>query len=99
MATEEQRTSGDQAADDSLTIGGITGCARCGGNHPGPLEARKLARAFAPPEAGGITWSHWLSCPANGEPILISTTPGRRVFGEPGETAAAVLARSNGDER
>lgn len=56
-----------------MTIREIRGCARCGGNHDGPLEARELTRPFAPPEAFGVTWTHWLPCPTNGEPVMIAT--------------------------
>lgn len=44
-------------------------CARCGQDHEG-IEPRKLARAFAPPEAAPMVWSHWAPCPTNGDPIM-----------------------------
>lgn len=40
-------------------------CARCGEDHAG-LEMKKFTR---PPEWGPYT--HWVSCPTTGEPILI----------------------------
>lgn len=46
-------------------------CTRCGCEHTG-LEPRRLARPFAPPEAGGVVWTHWAACPTNGDPILVA---------------------------
>lgn len=56
--------------DDTLHIRQIVGCARCGGGHE-RVEARRMAQPFAPPEAGGLVWTHWVPCPTNGDPILI----------------------------
>lgn len=58
---------------DTLHVNGITGCARCGGDHE-HVEARRMAQPFAPAEAGGLTWTHWAPCPTNGDPILIMVT-------------------------
>lgn len=58
----------------------ISNCARCGEAHD-ELEARTFARPFAPAEAAPITWTHWVPCPTNGDPILITCSPradGRR---------------------
>lgn len=49
----------------------IVGCARCGRDHDG-VEPRKLDRPFAPPEAAPIVWAHWVPCPINGQPIMLS---------------------------
>lgn len=46
----------------------IEHCARCGGTHDN-IRFRPLTRALGIPEAG-ITLTHWLSCPTNGEPVL-----------------------------
>lgn len=45
-------------------------CSRCGGSHD-ELALNKLTRSFAPPEAGGVEWTHWSTCPTTGEPILV----------------------------
>lgn len=59
------------AEPDTCVLKNIRHCARCGGDHEGELVARPLTQPFAPPEAGGIVWSHWLPCPTNGEPIMV----------------------------
>jgi hypothetical protein len=56
-----------------MKIGKIENCARCGENHY-DVEARVMAQPFAPPEAGGVAWTHWLPCPTNGDPILVATS-------------------------
>lgn len=56
---------------ETLSVRDIVGCSRCGGEHPGPLEAKAFAIPFAPPEAG-LVWTHWVACPTNGDPILIA---------------------------
>lgn len=56
-----------------MKITNIDGCNRCGGNHD-EVEASKLDHPFSPPEAGGITWTHWAPCPTNGQPILFVLT-------------------------
>lgn len=66
------------SASATLHVIRITGCARCDGDHE-HLEARKLARPFAPagafdPQRGQLTWTHWAPCPTNGDPILIMVT-------------------------
>ncbi len=52
------------------TVGGIrvNGCARCGGSHA--LSFKRLSRpvGFEASEA----FTHWASCPTNGEPILMA---------------------------
>lgn len=63
----EQRIIRDAA---SFEIKAIKGCARCGGEHL-IVKAHELTRAFSPPEAGGIVWTHWFPCPATGEPVLV----------------------------
>lgn len=55
-----------------LTIKTIRKCPRCGDDHTS-VEAMPLHRAFVPPEAGGIIWTHWAACPTNGDPILFMT--------------------------
>lgn len=35
------------------------------------MIAKPLARPFAPPEAGGLAWTHWYPCPTNGDPVLV----------------------------
>ena len=47
----------------------ITNCARCGGDHES-ITAIEMAQPFAPPEAGGLSWTHFAPCPTNGQPIL-----------------------------
>lgn len=61
------------SASDTLHITEIVGCARCDGNHE-HLAARAMARPFAPAEAGGLVWTHWASCPTNGDPVLVMAT-------------------------
>lgn len=53
-----------------LVVRDVRGCARCGGDHA-EISARRLQRPFQPPEAGGLSWTHWAPCPDNGEPILL----------------------------
>ncbi len=48
----------------------IVGCARCGGTHS-DVDFRPMAQPFAPPEAGGLEWTHFARCPVNGDPILL----------------------------
>lgn len=59
-------------AGEMLVVSSIARCARCGGEHDGPIEARELVRPFAPPEAAGVVWTHWFPCPANGDPVLVA---------------------------
>lgn len=64
----------------------IIGCARCGGRHEN-IVLRPLARPFAPPEAGGLEWTHWAPCPTNGDPILnMVIVPGDPMVSLPGST-------------
>src|SRR5690606_19286372 len=56
---------------DVVLVPKVTGCARCGGTHAGPILARKLDRPFAPPEAHGLEWTHWFPCPTNDQPVLV----------------------------
>lgn len=51
----------------------ITRCSRCGQDHD-DVEARPLDRAFAPPEAAPLKWTHWAPCPTNGQPIMFIVT-------------------------
>jgi hypothetical protein len=46
----------------------IQGCIRCGGVHD-QLEVKALTRSS--PSADGQDFTHWASCPTNGEPIFI----------------------------
>lgn len=56
-------------ADDEGKSASVVGCARCGGDHDG-LAFKLFTRPFAPPEAGGIAWTHWAPCPTTGDPIM-----------------------------
>ena len=56
-----------------VVIKRVTQCARCGEDHQN-LVAHKLDRPWAPPEARGVTWTHWMPCPTNGQPILVLFT-------------------------
>lgn len=57
----------------------VKGCSRCGADHEA-LYHRAFLRPFAPPEAGGIAWEWWASCPATGDPILVAPRhPGTKV--------------------
>lgn len=49
----------------------IEGCARCLGDGHDDLEFRKLTH---PVTAGGYRFTHWATCPENGEPILLTMT-------------------------
>lgn len=53
-----------------MKIRDVSNCARCGGYHK-ELEAKQLTKPFAPEAATPITWTHWATCPTNGEPIMI----------------------------
>lgn len=55
-----------------MRVTNIVNCSRCGADHA-ELEATKLERPFAPPEAAPIEWTHFALCPTNGHPILIVT--------------------------
>lgn len=55
---------------DCRPIRNIRNCPRCGGEHH-ELVANKMQIPFAPPEAGGLAWTHWAVCPTNGDPILV----------------------------
>ena len=57
---------------EPLTVKNLRGCARCGGDHPDPINARAFQIPFAPPEANGMTWTHWFTCPKTGDPVLVS---------------------------
>lgn len=65
----EMPTNNDPAAAPLQAIN-IGCCSRCGGDHRA-VEFRPLAQPFAPPEAGGLAWTHWAPCPTNGEPMLL----------------------------
>lgn len=52
-----------------MVIRDVTACSRCGGDHA-RIEAHPLERAFAPPEAAPLRWTHWAPCPVNGQPIM-----------------------------
>ena len=47
----------------------LRGCARCGGEHP-ELEFRPLTRPVEVSQQ--VVFTHWASCPTNGEPILMA---------------------------
>lgn len=68
-----RRVQEDVSTDPESTITDVIACARCGGDHRS-VEFRRLARAFAPPEAAPIVWGFWAPCPSNGDPILQSRT-------------------------
>lgn len=54
-----------------ITFANLKNCSRCGGDHQA-VVAKPLTIPVAPPEAGGLAWSHWFPCPTNGEPIMVS---------------------------
>jgi len=47
----------------------VRDCARCGGTHS-DLTFRKFSR----PAGGSDEWTHWVPCPATGEPIIMQVT-------------------------
>lgn len=53
----------------------IGNCARCGKDHSDGVRAKPFDIPFAPPESNGMVWTHWATCPTNGDPILIMQTP------------------------
>ena len=57
--------------DEEHTIT-VENCARCGGNHE--VSYKELERPFV--ESSGNEWTHWGSCPVNGDPILIKFSAG-----------------------
>jgi hypothetical protein len=70
----ERASAARDSVERMLTISNIKYCARCGGDHD-KLEARPLAQPFAPSEAVGTTWTHWATCPTNGDPIMVRNDP------------------------
>lgn len=56
---------------DPITITKVEGCSRCGLDHDA-VEAGKLTRPHAPPEAAPTAWTHWFLCPRLLEPVLVS---------------------------
>lgn len=60
------------AITDSL-VTDLVGCARCHGDGHERLTFRKLTRPVeAEPGIRAYTFTHWATCPATGEPILMS---------------------------
>lgn len=57
-------------SDRPITVVSMRNCSRCGGEHHG-LEFVRMARPFAPLEAAPLEWTHFASCPTNGDPILM----------------------------
>lgn len=47
----------------------VINCSRCGIDHDN-IDAMRLERPFAPPEASPVRWTHWSPCPSNGQPIM-----------------------------
>lgn len=61
---------GTKANDRALFDLTFYGCGRCGGKHEGII-----AYPFAHPPRG---WSHWATCPTNGQPILVRMKDGKQ---------------------
>ena len=61
---------GTLVCGEILEIKDLSGCVRCGGDHPGSIFFSPLLRA----EEGES--SHWAPCPANGEPLLLGKVEG-----------------------
>jgi hypothetical protein len=57
---------------EPLLLEPLRGCTRCGADHDS-VSFLPLTR----PVTGetGILFTHWASCPATGEPLLLLTTP------------------------
>ena len=51
----------------AITVLTFNRCARCGGEHEA-IEVKALTRPGEP-------YTHWATCPANGEPILVAFIP------------------------
>lgn len=67
-----------QISEDSnekhILIRDIVNCARCGDDHVA-LIATRFERPFAPSDAYPLEWTHWVTCPTNGDPILVRVLP------------------------
>lgn len=55
----------------TMQVRKVISCSRCGHDHV-EIKAEKLERPFAPPEAGGVRWTHWAPCSTNGQPIMFA---------------------------
>jgi hypothetical protein len=53
-----------------VLVAKLIGCARCDQDHVN-LPFKQLKK---PVVTYGDTYTHWCSCPVNGEPILLTTT-------------------------
>lgn len=58
--------------EPSAFVSTIVGCARCHGDGHEDVLWQPLAHPVE--DADGSEWTHWASCPANGEPILMQVT-------------------------
>lgn len=56
-----------------ITVRRVSECARCGEVHD-ELTATAFERPVDVPEAGGVLWTHWATCPTTGDPILVATS-------------------------
>lgn len=56
---------------ESLAVSNLTGCARCGKDH-GDVLAEKLERPIV---TEGRTFTYWIACPTNGQPIMVEVRP------------------------
>lgn len=58
---------------------GVKRCARCGGDHPIPINALPLTRAMC---VGVADATHYFFCPTNGQPVMVVCVPSEVVRGE-----------------
>ena len=70
----------ENAQTEEKKLKSVSGCARCGGSHEN-LALHTFKVPFAPPEARGVVWDRWATCPATGDPILIANVPEAQASG------------------
>ena len=56
--------------DGSDLISDVYNCARCGGDHKA-LRFKHMQRPAMNDDGNGVHATHWASCPASGDPILM----------------------------
>ena len=53
---------------NTAIVKGIKNCSRCGGDHD-ELIAKRFVRPIV--VGDGEEYTHWVTCPTNGDPILV----------------------------
>lgn len=60
------------AHGSNMFVVSFDNCVRCGLAHAG-LVTKPFERPVAPPDAPHV-WTHWTTCPTNGDPVLVMRT-------------------------